>query len=84
MRFSIIAVVIRPVNKSYYLQSMQTQFFLDFNTPDGIKVHFCELEDIASIQPELPPKNTAVFELDGAAIHSREKLFRAFALTFGK
>jgi hypothetical protein len=59
---------------------MQAQLFFDLIAPDGIKIHFCELEDVASVQPELTPKNIAVFELDGAAIHSDEELFRAFAV----
>ncbi len=52
---------------------MQTQLFFDLIAPDSIKVHFCEPEDIASVQPELTTKDIALFELDGAAIRSREQ-----------
>jgi hypothetical protein len=65
---------------SYHLQAMQTQLFFDLIAPDSIKVHFCEPEDIASVQPELTTKDIALFELDGAAIRSREQLFQAFAV----
>lgn len=56
---------------------METQLFFDLTPPDnlGIKVHFCESADIASVQPDLKAKNIALFELDGATIHNHEQLF---------
>src|SRR5215472_5112093 len=59
---------------------MQTQLFFDLIASDGIKIHFCEPADIASVQPELAAKDVALFELDGAAVHSQEQLFQAFAV----
>lgn len=65
---------------------METQLFFDLTPPDnlGIKVHFCESADIASVQPELRAKNIALLELDGATIHNHEQLFRAFAIALKK
>jgi hypothetical protein len=62
------------------LQATQTQLFFDLIATDGIKVHFCEPEDLASVQPEITTKDIALFELDAAAIRSREQLFQAFAV----
>jgi hypothetical protein len=43
---------------------MQTQLFFDLMAPDGIKVHFCEPEAFASLQPELTPNKIAALELE--------------------
>jgi hypothetical protein len=58
---------------------MQTQLLFDLTATEGIKIHFCEPEDSANIQPELTVMDITLFELEGATIHSQEQLFQAFA-----
>ena len=72
------------VLNSYHLQGMQgyanATVLRHLIAPDGIKVHFCESEDVGTGQSELSAMNVALLELDGAAIHSQDQLFQAFAV----
>ena len=60
------------------LSVWQTQLLSDLSRPD-MRVHFCEPEDLANIEPELIAKDTALFKLDGVAITTQEQMFEAFA-----
>src|SRR5260370_28934389 len=64
---------------------MKTQLFFDLTAEAGRpSVHFRETEEVETITDELLKHDVAVFEVDGAAILSREDLFRAFAIPLRK
>ncbi len=64
---------------------MKTQLFFDLTAEAGRpSVHFRETEEVETITDELLKHDVAVFEVDGAAILSREDLFRAFAIALRK
>ena len=64
---------------------MKTQLFIDLTAEAGRpSVHFRETEEVEAITEELLKHDVAVFEIDGAAIQSREDLFRAFAIALRK
>jgi len=61
-------------------QKMKTQLFFDLTAEASATVHFREVEEIDSIASELSAQDVALFSIDGAAIRTREDLFRAFAV----
>ena len=67
------------------LSNMKTQLFFDLTAEAGRpSVHLRETEEVETIMEELLKDDVAVFEVDGAAIQSREDLFRAFAIALRK
>jgi hypothetical protein len=64
---------------------MKTQLFLDLTTEARRpSIHFREPHEVDEIIEELCGQNIAVFEIDGAALSSREALFKAFATALKK
>jgi hypothetical protein len=49
-------------------------------------IHFCETTDISTLGMRFPAwwRDIAVFDLDGASIHSTDELFKAFASALRK
>ena len=64
---------------------MKTQLFLDLTAEPPLQwIYFRELEEVEQTLEELRKQNIAVFEIDGAALSSREDLFKAFAIALNK
>ena len=64
---------------------MKTQLFFDLTTEAPCpSIYFRAQQEIEEIIEELREQNVTVFEIDGAAISSREALFKVFATVLRK
>jgi len=64
---------------------MGTRLFFELTgKANCVAIHFCEQDVISSLAASLSEKGVALFDVDGASIHTLEDLFKAFAVSLKK